>query len=60
MHQYKVALRDRQAARGRREDTGVLLLPMTWGWNINEEKRVNEGLSREGGVRRSLQEGKLG
>ena len=60
MHQYKVALRDRQAARGRREDTGVLLLSMTWGWNINEEKRVNEGLSREGGVRRSLQEGKLG
>ena len=34
-HRYNIALTDGQAAR-RREDTGVLM-PMTWGWNIDEE-----------------------
>ena len=33
---YKLALRDRQAARGRREEGGVMM-PMTGGWNIDEE-----------------------
>lgn len=38
VHRYKLelALSDRQAARRRREETGVLLA-MTWGWNIDEE-----------------------
>ena len=36
VHRYQLALRDRQAARRRRDETGVML-PMTWGWNIDEE-----------------------
>ena len=55
-HRYKLALRDRQVARGRREDTGILLPILTWGWNVAEEYRVNEGLPREG--ERRLQEEK--
>ena len=35
-HRQKLARRDRQAARGTREDTGELM-SMTWGWNIDEE-----------------------
>ena len=36
MQRFKPALRDRQAARGRRKEGGVMT-PMTWGWNIDEE-----------------------
>ena len=36
VHRYQLALRDRQATRGRREITGIPL-PMTWGWSIVEE-----------------------
>ena len=36
MHRYKLALRDRQAVRGRREEEGGLL-PMAWGWNVDAE-----------------------
>ena len=36
VHRYQLALRDRQATRGRREITGIPL-PMTWGWSIDEE-----------------------
>ena len=36
VHRYKLALRDRQAARERREDNGVLM-SMTRGWKIDEE-----------------------
>ena len=36
VHRYQLALRDRQATRGRREVNGVPL-PMTWGWSIDEE-----------------------
>ena len=33
---YKLALRDRQAAKGRREEGGVRV-PVTWGRKIDEE-----------------------
>ena len=36
VNRYKLALRDRGPARGRREDTRVLT-PMTWVWNVDEE-----------------------
>ena len=36
VHRYQLALRDRQATRGRQEVNGVPL-PMTWGWSIDEE-----------------------
>ena len=29
-------LRDRQAAKGMRGDTGGVMNPMTWGWNVDE------------------------
>ena len=32
VHRYKLALRDRQATRGRRKEDGGLL-PMAWGWH---------------------------
>ena len=35
-HRYKLVLRNHRAARGRREETGALL-PMTWGWNLDEK-----------------------
>ena len=38
VHRYKLALRDRQAARGVRVDTGGVLMPMMRGWNVDEEK----------------------
>ena len=34
VHRYKLALRDRQTSRGRREEEGSLL-PMAWGWYID-------------------------
>ena len=37
VHRYKLALRDRQADWGRREYTGEVLMPTTWGWNVDEE-----------------------
>ena len=36
LHRYKLALRDRQAARGRREEDGGLF-PMAWGWHVGAE-----------------------
>ena len=36
VHRYQIALRGRQATRGRRKVNGIPL-PMTWGWSINEE-----------------------
>ena len=36
VHRYKLALRNRQAVRGRREE-GAIMMPMTWGWNVDEE-----------------------
>ena len=36
VHRYKLALRGRQAARGREEEAGGMR-PMTWGWNVDEE-----------------------
>ena len=36
VHRYKLTLRDRQAARGRREEDGGLL-PMVWGWHVDAE-----------------------
>ena len=36
VHRYKLALRDRQAARGRRGDTAVLRR-FTWTWNAVDE-----------------------
>ena len=36
VHRYKIALRDPQAARWRREEGGVMM-PITWGWHIDEE-----------------------
>ena len=36
VHRYQLALRDRQAARGRREEDGGLL-PMAWGWHVDAE-----------------------
>ena len=36
VHLYKLALRDRQATRGRREEEGVLM-PMVWGCHIDAE-----------------------
>ena len=33
---YRLALRDRQTARGREEGPGGLR-PITWGWNVDEE-----------------------
>lgn len=49
MHRYKLAPRGRQTARGRREGTGAKLIVMAWGWNVDEEYRVHEGLPRKGG-----------
>ena len=37
-HRHQLAIRGRQAARGRREDTGGVLMPMAWGWNVDEEQ----------------------
>ena len=59
VQRYKLALRDRQAARGKREEGGVKM-PMTWGWKTLTRNRINEGYPRGGGVRSSLQEGKVG
>ena len=36
VHRYKLALRDRQAARGRREEEEGLM-PMAWGFHIDVE-----------------------
>ena len=36
VHRYKLALRDRQATRGSREEDGGLLL-MAWGWHVDAE-----------------------
>ena len=36
VHGYKLALRDRQDARGREEEVGGMR-PVTWGWNVVEE-----------------------
>ena len=57
-NRYKLAPRDSQAAGGRNEQAGALL-PMTWGWNVDEEYiqgkrgfarggRCQEGPSRKG------------
>ena len=34
---FKLAMRDRQTARGGREGTEVSLMSMAWGWNTDEE-----------------------
>ena len=39
LHRYKLALRDRQAARGREGEAGGMR-PITWGWNFDEEKDI--------------------
>lgn len=36
VHRYKLVLRNRQAARGRREEQGGLM-PMAWGWHMDAE-----------------------
>ena len=36
VHRYNLTVRDRQAARGRREEDGGLL-PMAWGWHKDAE-----------------------
>ena len=38
---YKLALRDSQAARGRREEEEGGLLPMAWGWNVDARSRTH-------------------
>ena len=57
VHRYELALRDRQAARGKKEDQGGLT-PMTW--DGMSTSRVNEGLQRERCFSKSLQEEKVG
>ena len=37
VHRHKLALRDRQAAKGSREQTGRVPMPMAWGWNVDGE-----------------------
>ena len=51
VHRYELALRDRQAAMRRREETGVLLMK-TWGLTL-PRSRVDEGLLRGEGASRS-------
>ena len=47
VRRYKLALRDRQAARGTREHTGGVLMPMTWAWNVDEEEGQRWFATRE-------------
>ena len=36
VHRYRISLRDRQAARGREEESGELR-PLAWGGNVDED-----------------------
>ena len=36
VHRYRLSLRDRQAARGREEESGGLR-PLAWGGNVDED-----------------------
>ena len=37
VHRYRLSLRDRQAARGREEESGGLR-PLAWGGNVDEDQ----------------------